>query len=278
MDILENGFFPSTEYNLLPHIDELSEYVVQKSKALRNLLSLIETSGLQSVFSVHLVHKHFDVSPGHIMVYETVKLTNAVEVQICRPRLPEKVADINGVYYKAHKNGKMASYEFTTDAVVDISPYEKFVEAFHAALVRLEVVDIFALTVRRLADVPQLYEFEVPQYRSTVLVSDRNWFRNAVSSQITDWGARSLQAESCDYIIKVGCIVTRSGKHHGQYCLRTRSGKHYRRPSRKNHSSEAHETKKEEGLEEDQLFVGGNKSFASGYESVLAYLETIHKS
>lgn len=55
---------PSSFYNQLPHIDIASKEVVEHLHTRDYLLGMIARAGLMKVFSVHLIHKHFDVPDG----------------------------------------------------------------------------------------------------------------------------------------------------------------------------------------------------------------------
>lgn len=168
--ILDDSPFPSTSYNLLPHIDEMGKSAKQFTVERARLLELIENKELQDVFSVHLIHKHFDLPEGHIMVYETLKHKKLPEFQICSPRQAEGCTNLHGLYFLAHDNETMKAYEYTTDAVVNVQPHLNFISSFSTALMEMGMERTFVLTVKRTNNKENLSEFEIPDLSSTVLV------------------------------------------------------------------------------------------------------------
>lgn len=232
--------FPSTEYNKLPHIHTMEDAAANNSKAHAILLGIIVAHGLKEIFSLHLVHKHFDLPEGRFMVYENIKSKAHDDFVLCSPRLPEKCPDVRGLYFKATAEGKMMAYEFTTEPGADLSAYEDFVAEFSSSAIALGVQDIFALTA--LSICPQskiLTEFELSEVLSTVLVSDASWLPDQANakSTSTDWSATEDYAEhaegSVPGIIQLKCLLTRSKGHYNVTCSSTKSGTHYEQQNKK---------------------------------------------
>lgn len=202
----------------------------------RRMLSFLESSplmGLAGTFSLHLVHKHFDIPEGRIMIYETIKSETHKDFVLCSPRVAQKCSEARGLYFKATPGGSMIAYEFTTEPGADLSAYEDFVAEFASAVLKLGVQDVFALTA--LSICPQdkvLTEFEMSHLLSTALVSDASWLpaQDVVASTSTDWVATPDYAQYADGsvpgIIQLKCSQTRSGSHYNVTCSRTRNGSH----------------------------------------------------
>lgn len=232
--LLQETPLPSAEYNSLPHIDSMSDAAAKHVKAHAVLLGLITAHGVAHTFSVHLVHKHFDIPEGRIMVYETVKATSMhQDFVLSSPRTPEKCPNARGLYFKAAPGGNMIAYEFTTDPGVDLSAHEDFVAAFAKAALEMGVQDIFALTAVSICpEKTILTEFELAQALSTILVSDASWLPEAdvAASTTTDWIAEDEYTKYADGsvpgIIQLKCTKTRSNTHYNVTCSRTRSGTH----------------------------------------------------
>lgn len=230
---LHEGPFPSTEYNKLPHINGMKDAAASHPKAHAILLGIIATHGLAEQFSIHLVHRHFDIAEGRVMVYETVKRKSHGDFILCSPRVPHNCHGMRGLYFKAALDGKMIAYEFTTEPGVDLSAHQGFVTQFANAVTELGVQDIFALTA--LSICPQdkiLTELELGNVRSTVLVTDASWLpaQDVEAATSTDWLATNDYAQYADGsvpgIIQIKCSVTRSSSHYNVTCSRTRSGSH----------------------------------------------------
>lgn len=230
---LQETPLPSTEYNQLPHIKDMQKAAASHFKAHAALLGIIAAHGLTDKFSVHLVHKHFDIPEGRIMTYEKVRRQAGEDFVLCSPRDPQKCPNVRGLYFKAMPDGNMAAYEFTTEPGADLSAHVDFVAEFALAILKYKVQDVFALTALPIC--PQdkvLTEFEIGHILSTVLVPDASWLsaQDVVMSTSTDWAATPDYSQYADSsvpgIIQLKCTLVRSGKHFNVTCSTTRSGRH----------------------------------------------------
>ncbi|KAI6527704.1 hypothetical protein MCOR05_008693 [Pyricularia oryzae] len=228
----------SVDYNLLPHIDEMRDAAAQNARAHAILLGTIAAHGLSAIFSVHLVHRHFNIPEGHVMVYQKGKEPDHGEFILCSPRTPEATNKMRGLYFRALSDGNMAAYEFTTEPGQDLSAHEKFVEIFARTVVDLGVQDIFALTVVGIVDINRvLTEFEMVSILSTILVYNAAWLPDydAERATSTDWVASRDYAQKLAQnsggevpgIITLKCTKTRSNTHYNVTCSKTRGGSHY---------------------------------------------------
>ena len=73
---LDHTPLPSAVYNSLPHIDDMKSAGLMHRKAMNALLGVITAHSVHDTFSIHLVHKHFDIPGGHVMAYETIHGNN----------------------------------------------------------------------------------------------------------------------------------------------------------------------------------------------------------
>lgn len=230
---LHEGPFASTEYNKLPHIDDMKNAAASHSKEHAILLGIIAAHGLSEEFSIHLVHKHFNIADGRVMVYEAVQGKSHGDFVLCSPRVPQKCPNMRGLYFKAAPGGTMVAYEFTTEPGVDLSDHESFITKFATAVLELGVEDIFALTAVSICPRDNtLTEFELGHVGSTVLVADASWLpaQDVELATSTDWLATADYAQyaggSVPGMIQLKCSVTRSGSHYNVTCSRTRNGSH----------------------------------------------------
>ncbi|KAJ6102873.1 hypothetical protein N7486_005300 [Penicillium sp. IBT 16267x] len=230
---LQETPLPAADYNRLPHIDGMKEAAANHAKAHAVLLGLIAAHGVSGKISLHLIHKHFDIPEGRIMVYETVKSIAHKDFVLCSPKVPQRCQSARGLYFKAARGGSMIAYEFTTEPGADLSGHEDFVAKFASAVLKLGVGDVFALTA--LSICPQdkiLTEFEMGHVLSTILISDASWLpaHDIVASKSTDWTATSDYAQyaggSVPGIVQLKCLQTRPGSHYSVTCSRTRNGTH----------------------------------------------------
>lgn len=197
------------------------------------LLGIIAAHGLADQYSVHLVHKHFDVPDGRVMVYETVRGNTHGDFILSSPRVPENCPNLRGLYFKAERDGNMVAYEFTTEPGRDMSTHRDFVAKFASVVMELGVQDIFALTVLSICPKDKTpTEFELGHVGSTVLVSNASWLptQDVSMATSTDWIATDDYAHCADGsvpgITQLKCSVTRSGGHYNVTCSRTRNGSH----------------------------------------------------
>lgn len=182
---LDESFIPAQEYNALPHITSVISSADDHQAVIDALLKVISEYEVDEIFSVHLVHKHFDALEGQIMVYETVQDLNHPEFQIFTPRSVEKVAgSVRGKYFLATTAGMMKAYEYTCDPLPDVSHHGDFIMAFSNTIMELGMERMFALTIRSAAPKVEYNEIEIPELRSTILVQKSDWAPEGAS---TDW-------------------------------------------------------------------------------------------
>ena len=211
----------------------MRDVAANHAKAHATLLGLIASHGLADKFSIHLVHKHFDIPEGRIMVYETVPPTSSHETFVlCSPRHPGSMMKVRGLYFKADAKGEMVAYEYTTAPGSGLSEHQDFVAAFAVALVRFEVQDVFALTAHSICVKDKaLTEFELAYVLSTILVYDATWLpaQDVVASTSTDWLATDDYAQYADGdapgIVQLKCLEMRAGHYHVT-CVSPRNGSH----------------------------------------------------
>ena len=231
---LDEAPLAAASYNELPHIDDMRDTATKHAIAHAKLLGPITSQSLSQHFSVHFIHKHFNIPNDRVMVYETVHGSNHPDFILCSPRQPSNVKDLRGLYFRASEGGKMVAYEYTTDLCTDLSAHANFVAKFARVVLTLGVQDVFALTAKKLQG-DALTELEMPDLISTVLVNNCTWLPSvAKSSTSTDWMASpdyssyaGTPGDSIPGIVSLKCTQTRSTSHYNVTCSRTKSGKHY---------------------------------------------------
>lgn len=202
---------PAAEYNLLPHINDLRD-----AAAHAHLWGLIAVEDLCEIFSIHLIHKHFDMVEDRIMVCETVKGCDQQPFVVSCPHKVER-CDPRGLQPIASLDGPIQAYEYTTDEGADLSEHADFVSRFSRTLIDLGFEKIFALTAKKINE-EIMTEFELGDLRSTALVHDASWLPDAVESEestTTDWNADAgyakyvFQERPVPGIIQLKCLETR---------------------------------------------------------------------
>ncbi|KAL8724465.1 MAG: hypothetical protein Q9166_007934 [cf. Caloplaca sp. 2 TL-2023] len=232
---LDETPLPTSSYNKLPHINDMKDTASRHAKAHAQLLGLIASHSLAQQFSIHLIHKHFNIPEGRVMVYETVRGSDHPDFVLCSPQDPARVANLRGLYFRALPGGKMAAYEYTTESGEDMSRHADFVAKFAQTVMTPGVQDVFALTAKRFHN-GALTEFKMSDVVSTILINNPTWLPSTDSetSTSTDWIATPDYAayanaadDSVPGIISLKCTVTKSSKHYNVTCSITRSGAHY---------------------------------------------------
>lgn len=175
----------SAQYNSLPYVNDShnSAMAPDGEEAKVALLKLIADHGLDDIFSLHLLHKHFDVAESKVMVYTTVSSPQHPPFEILSPRKLETVSSLNGKYFYTTSDGNMRAYEYTADAQPDIYQYTNFVSIFSQAIVKLGMQRVFALGVRPVSGLRDCSEVEIDFYQATVFIEDLD----LPDSFQTDW-------------------------------------------------------------------------------------------
>jgi len=185
------------------------------------LLGMIYVHGLADQLSLHLVHKHFDLLEGRVMVYETFEGRHHPGFVLSSPRVPAKCNNLRGLYFQARPLGKMVAYKYTTAPGVDLSGHVHFVAKFAKMVIQLGAENVFALSVKVPAQ-GLFTEFELPDSGSTILVRGApTWLlEEGTQSTSTDWMATQHYSKyasgpgSVPGIVQLSCSTTRSGKHY----------------------------------------------------------------
>lgn len=175
----------SAEYNVLPFVDAAHKDTTTKDAeaAREELLKLISDHGLNDIFSLHLLHRHFDVPDAQVMVYVTVHGLNHPTYQVMASRRPEDVPSLRGRYFFAAPDGSLKAYEYSSDPQPDITHFRGFCSMFWKEVIRLRMQDVFALGLRPYFAITNYTEIEIPDARATVFIEN---FELAGSLE-TDW-------------------------------------------------------------------------------------------
>ena len=181
----------SAKYNALPYVDEAHEVTLSREAedARLQLLQLISDHCLTEVFSLHLLHRHFDVPEGQVMVYVTVDGPDCPTYQIMGPQKPSGASSLRGRFFFAAPDGSMTAYEYSSDPQPDITQYRGFCSKFWGEVTRLGMQAVFALGVRPTSSLDDCTEIEIAEARATVFVQDLK----LLDSYDTDWTASSTR-------------------------------------------------------------------------------------
>ncbi|KAF3895174.1 hypothetical protein GTR04_5646 [Trichophyton interdigitale] len=192
----DENYLPADVYNTLPRVNlaKVDEEEQKWAAARGALLQTISDYGLEDVFSLHLLHRHYDLPASHAMVYEQSPYPPSDDLpffEICRPRCIhslEAARKPRGKFFFYRQDTEtMSAYEHTTEIGPDItSPaYESFIDDFCRVLLKLKAENVFALSLSSPSENSRiLYETEVPAYKATLRLEKADWVPDGFN---TDW-------------------------------------------------------------------------------------------
>ncbi|KAF8523270.1 hypothetical protein BU17DRAFT_85956 [Hysterangium stoloniferum] len=219
---------PTTRYNSLPNVQEAHELSLDFIPARNQLLSIIDRFGLNNEFGVRLIHKHFDLMDGEVMVFRHVMVKDVCEAVVMGPLPIGEAGVIEGKNFLIDINSRaLVPYEFTTNGGCDPSKYPDLVHALLEADVESDALHVFGLIAKPKQLTEAYTEFELPALKSTIMVPARMIPVDVNDGEVeisTNWIGGDPKPEPVD-----GCTITRSNKHHGLNCRATRNS-HQSRP------------------------------------------------
>ncbi|KAF8817261.1 hypothetical protein BYT27DRAFT_7237478 [Phlegmacium glaucopus] len=138
-------------YNTLPTVDVADERAEALSSVRQKLCNILQEYQLQNVFSVRLVHKHFDMLEDELPVFSRIPVAGVAPVIIMGP-LPSPLP-------------------MSTTSAIDITEYKPFIDRVIKTITEEKANHIFGLVALSDEDSDDaLSEFELPELRTTVMV------------------------------------------------------------------------------------------------------------
>lgn len=175
MSLLKKDFISSSAYNNLPHIHDVSDVPQNDSRDLDDLRALLVKYEVPKSVSIRLIHKHFDVEEGEVMLFENVTVPSKGSVQLMRPVELTEAARLRPIHYFVDEDGSLQSYEYATCEVADISSFQTFLVEFCLFVAEHGLQRKFGLKVNPESDdQPKISwtEYELPEKRSTILIPE----------------------------------------------------------------------------------------------------------
>ncbi|KZT32818.1 hypothetical protein SISSUDRAFT_1066632 [Sistotremastrum suecicum HHB10207 ss-3] len=216
--------FTYLEHNNLPTVD-VAHGASRPLEAVRDALcDLILKYGLQDIFGVRLIHKHFDMHPGEVPVFRPVEVHGVCTAILMGPLSIDRQASFSGAHYAISSTGQLAAYEYTSEVSVGAPEnHPEFVKAFETTLMAGGASRVFGLGVKPAWSKEVYTEFELGEYRSTIMVPKAiapvdtddieihtNWFSHANGEPAPhDYCA----VELCQLHRQTSCVSTQSGSH-----------------------------------------------------------------
>jgi hypothetical protein len=172
MNSLKGSFVSAVTYNSLPHIHDASRVPGDNPTDLEDLRALLAKRGVPKCVSVRLVHKHFDIEDGEVMVINEVAVPSHGKVQVMRPTEIAGVRPLYGVHFFVDADGTLQAYEYSPSEVPDTSNLEPFLVEFCRLVTERGLQHKFGLKLNGDTNLDQSgwTEFEFSEERSTIMI------------------------------------------------------------------------------------------------------------
>jgi hypothetical protein len=170
MSGLKENFISPTAYNSLPTIQEVADVPSIYNKDRDDLRDLLQKHQVPDVVCVRLIHKHFDIVDGEIMVLREVQVQSQGTIQIMGPMNPQKSPKLRGLNYIVDDDGQFQSYEYTTSEGPDMENYGAFLKEFRQIIIERGLQTKWGLKIGVPQDKMGWIEFEFPEKRSTLAI------------------------------------------------------------------------------------------------------------
>ncbi|KAF2151477.1 hypothetical protein K461DRAFT_322717 [Myriangium duriaei CBS 260.36] len=200
--MLSSRILPSIVYNGLPDIDDQP---IQTGQALSAIGALFVKYKVHDSFGLALLHKHFEMQPGEIMVHNEL---------VCSPLPLEAAAATTGRSFFLQDGGFQA-YEYEQDQVCETDPTmpnEGFLNELRSHLLEAGLGRTLALT-RVNHDLPLLMEACGPDRTHVCApVVDEDCL-HVEDSRDTSWRFEEDRGSSIKIVVASKCKVKPNGIH-----------------------------------------------------------------
>jgi hypothetical protein len=214
MAILNDTLISSSIYSSLPLIEEVQHVPSTNLSDLADLRALLTQHQVPLGISIRLIHKHYDVDDGEVMIFEDVAVPEYGSVKVMHPvKLPIK-SSLHGTHFFVDQKGSLQAYEYSRLPAPDLSDYQPFLRDFCRIVVERGLQMKYGLKLQYQPDKTGWMEFEFPSKRSTVMIPD-GWPRpegDLAFQVITEWSGDSQSMKPLSF----GC------GHNVQSCGHTR--------------------------------------------------------
>jgi hypothetical protein len=140
---LDTTILPAVEFNLIPDIHEQVDFPTEID-VIAAFADVFERHKVQDRFGIHLLHRHFLLPDGNIML-KSPPSDPDISLTQTTPLSSVDVNSIRGALYLLNKSEKFQAYEFEHGEPVDIPT--AFLEAFSAALIKFGLTEVVALDI-----------------------------------------------------------------------------------------------------------------------------------
>ncbi|KAI0098050.1 hypothetical protein GGR51DRAFT_552715 [Nemania sp. FL0031] len=174
MASLIDTFVLHSTYNTLPLITQVAEVPNDHSQDLQDLRDMLNKHNVPKGVSVRLIHKHFDITEGEVMVFDKIPVPGYGVVQIMKPTVRPNNHQLRGIHYFVDDNASLQAYEYGNYEVPDMSGFESFLAEFCSLVSKRGLQHKFGLKLRceDYTDQTGWTEYELHEKRGTIMFPD----------------------------------------------------------------------------------------------------------
>jgi hypothetical protein len=172
MGPVKDNFFPVSEYNRLPFIEEMHQVAENHKEDLDYLCGLLKKHSLPPSVCIKLIHIHFHLNEGEIMAFSQFSAPPHGQIPFLGPMMNQTTSQYYGSHYLVDNAGDLQAFEYTTiERGVDLVAYPAFVAEFCAAVVQRSLQHKLGLAIKTGAAAHGSWiELDFPEKRATFLI------------------------------------------------------------------------------------------------------------
>ncbi|VBB79604.1 Putative protein of unknown function [Podospora comata] len=172
MGQLKNTFLPMSMYNQIPFIHHVTHVAETHADDLECLKVLLRKHNIPPSVCIKLIHIHFHLDEGEIMVFREFDMPQKEKVPFLGPMLPDATTEIYGCHYIVDDAGDLQAFEYTAiPGGVNLVEHPAFVAEFCATVVQRGIQRKFGLAIKSgIAARGYWTELDYPEKRATFLL------------------------------------------------------------------------------------------------------------
>jgi len=161
-------------YNSLPHIRDVANAPEDHANDLKDLRQLLDKHKVPKDVSIRLIHKHFDIKDGEVMIFDKVTIPGHGIAQIMKPIVPGSTHQLHGLHYFVNDQGSLQAYEYSCHVAPDMANFEPFLTEFCAVVSKRNLRFKFGLRIKAEDELDNVgwTEFEFHEKRGTIMLQD----------------------------------------------------------------------------------------------------------
>lgn len=174
MPLLRENIILPAEYNALSPITEASRVLDDHSHDLKVLRSLLVKHKVPNYVCIRLIHKHFDVNAGEVMLLKDLEIAERGRLSVLRPTQAATAPALHGIHFLVDDDGQLQPYEYSTLLSPDTSVLEPFFAEFCDVVLKRGLQQKLGLKIDRPSKTDKVgwTEYEFAEDRSTMMIPE----------------------------------------------------------------------------------------------------------